>query len=106
MFCQYVCVPLELNSQPFALLTQCSTTDLIKTNRRAIKCECYVGVCDIYRLRLYRNCCFNDVQFDNIEYFAKTLTECTHALAYVVMKGINGARVQLERVLSLHDSVD
>ncbi len=31
-----------------------------------------VGVCDIYRLRYYRNCCFNDVQFDNIKYFAKT----------------------------------
>ncbi len=31
-----------------------------------------IGVCDIYRLRYYRNCCFNDVQFDNIEYFAQT----------------------------------
>ncbi len=31
-----------------------------------------VGVCDIYRLRCYRNSFFNDVQFDNIEYFAKT----------------------------------
>ncbi len=26
-FCQYVCVPWELNPQPFALLTQCSTTE-------------------------------------------------------------------------------
>ncbi len=26
----------------------------------------HLGVCDIYRLRYYRNCCFNDVQFDNI----------------------------------------
>ncbi len=32
----------------------------------------HLGVCDIYHLRYYRNCCFNDVQFDNIEYFAKT----------------------------------
>ncbi len=31
-----------------------------------------LGVCDVYRLRYYHNCCFNDVQFDNIEYFAKT----------------------------------
>ncbi len=31
-----------------------------------------VGVCDIYHLRYYRNCCFNDVQFDNIEYLVKT----------------------------------
>ncbi len=30
-----------------------------------------IGVCDIYRLRYYRDCCFNDGQFDNIEYFAK-----------------------------------
>ncbi len=40
------------------------------------------GVCDIYCLRLYRNCCLNDVQLDIIEYFAKTIqntpTECTH----------------------------
>ncbi len=26
-FCQYVCFPWELNPQPFALLTQCSTTE-------------------------------------------------------------------------------
>ncbi len=53
----------------------------------------------IYRLRYYCNCCFIDVQFDNIEYFAKpqiTPTECTHTLACVVMKELNSARVQLE----------
>ncbi len=27
IFCQYVCVPWELNQQPFVLLTQCSTTE-------------------------------------------------------------------------------
>ncbi len=26
-FCQYVCVPWELNPQTFALLTQCSSTE-------------------------------------------------------------------------------
>ncbi len=36
----------------------------------------------------------NNVQFDNIEYFAKTkqnscVMECTHTLACVVMKGLN-----------------
>ncbi len=31
-----------------------------------------IGVCNIYRLRYYRKCCFNYVQFENIEYFAKT----------------------------------
>ncbi len=40
------------------------------------------GVCDIYCLRLYRNCCLNDVQLDIIEYFAKNIqntpTERTH----------------------------
>ncbi len=51
------------------------------------------------------------MQFDNIEYFAKTkqnsyVTECTHTLAGAVMKGLNSARARLERVLSLHDSVD
>ncbi len=50
------------------------------------------------------------MRFDNIEYFAKTkqnryVTEFTHTLACVVMKGLNGARAHLERVLSLHDSV-
>ncbi len=30
-------------------------------------------VCDIYCLRQYFNCCFNDVQFDIIEYLAKTI---------------------------------
>ncbi len=68
-----------------------------------------LGVCDIYRLQYYRNCCFNDVQFDNIEYFAKpnkTPTECTHTLACVVMKELKSARAQLKCVLSLHDSVD
>ncbi len=50
------------------------------------------------------------MQFDNIEYFAKTkqnsyVTECTHTLACVVMKGLNSARTHLECVLSLHDSV-
>ncbi len=48
-----------------------------------------LGVCDIYRLQYYHNCCFNDVQIDNIEYFAKTKqnapTECTHTLADVVI---------------------
>ncbi len=34
-----------------------------------------VGVCDIYHLRYYRNCCFNDVQFDNIEYLVKKQTK-------------------------------
>ncbi len=51
------------------------------------------------------------MQFDNIEYFAKTkqnsyVTECMHTLACVVMKGLNSAHAHLERVLSLHDSVD
>ncbi len=32
-------------------------------------------MCDIYRLRYYRNCCFNDMQFDNIEYFCKKQTK-------------------------------
>ncbi len=36
----------------------------------------------------------------------KTPTECTHALACVVMKELNSARAHLERVHSLHDSVD
>ncbi len=31
--------------------------------------------------------------------------QCTHTLACVVMKGLNSARVHLERVLSLHGSV-
>ncbi len=30
----------------------------------------------------------------------------THTLACAVMKGLNSAREHLERVLSLHDSVD
>ncbi len=34
------------------------------------------------------------------------VTECTHTLAYVVMKGLNSARAHLEYILSLHDSVD
>ncbi len=63
-----------------------------------------VGVCDIYRLQYYHNCCFNDVQFENIEYFAKP--QLTPTLACAVMKGLNSARAHLERVLSLHDSVD
>ncbi len=47
------------------------------------------------------------MQFDNIEYFAKTqqnsyVTECKHTLACVVMKGLNGARAHLECILSLH----
>ncbi len=33
------------------------------------------------------------------------VNQCTHTLACVVMKGLNGARAHLERVLSLHDSV-
>ncbi len=46
-----------------------------------------------------------------IEYFAKPqqnsyVTECTHTLAYVATKGLISARAQLERVLSLHGSVD
>ncbi len=32
--------------------------------------------------------------------------QCTHTLACVVMKGLNSARAHLERVLSLHDSVN
>ncbi len=34
------------------------------------------------------------------------VNQCTCALACVVMKGLISARVHLERVLSLHDSVD
>ncbi len=33
------------------------------------------------------------------------VTECTHTLACVVMKGLISARAHLERVLSLHGSV-
>ncbi len=33
------------------------------------------------------------------------VTECTHTLACVVMKGLNRARVHLERILSMHGSV-
>ncbi len=29
-------------------------------------------MCDIYRLQYYRNCCFNDVQFDIISILQKT----------------------------------
>ncbi len=66
-----------------------------------------VGVCDIYRLRYYRNCCFNDVQFDNIEYFAKTQqtpTKCTHTLA-CSGDGVKQCTHAFS-VLSLHGSVD
>ncbi len=44
-------------------------------------------VCDIYRLRYYRNCCFNDVQFDNIEYFAKTKQNAYREHAYISLHG-------------------
>ncbi len=43
----------------------------------------WLGVCDIYRLRYYRNCCFNDVQFDNIEYFAKKTKNAYRVHAYI-----------------------
>ncbi len=46
-----------------------------------------VGVCDIYRLRYYRNCCFNDVQFDNIEYLAKTKQNAYRVHAYFSLRG-------------------
>ncbi len=51
-------------------------------------------VCDICCLREY--CCFNDVRFDNIEYFAETqliptVRSTSHTLACVVMKGLNRA---------------
>ncbi len=61
-------------------------------NTVTVELNVTVGVCDIYR-----NCCFNDVQFDNIEYFslrgAEGVKQCTHALACVVMKGLNSARM-------------
>ncbi len=75
-------------------------------NTVTVELNVTVGVCDIYR-----NCCFNDVQFDNIEYFAKPqsntyivhacislcgdegVKQCTHTLACVVMKGLNSARM-------------
>ncbi len=33
------CVPWESNPQPFALLTQCSTTEPHRNSRRAVVCE-------------------------------------------------------------------
>ncbi len=42
-----------------------------------------LGVCDIYCLRYYCNCCFNDVQFYNIEYFAKTKQNGYRVHAYI-----------------------
>ncbi len=44
-------------------------------------------MCDVYRLRYYRNCCFNDVQFDNIEYFAKTKQKAYRKHAYISLLG-------------------
>ncbi len=41
----------------------------------------------IYRLRYYRNCCLNDVQFDNIEYFAKTKQSAYREHAYISLRG-------------------
>ncbi len=46
-----------------------------------------LGVCDIYRLRYYHNCCFNDVQFDNIECFAKTKQNAYRVHAYISLRG-------------------
>ncbi len=51
-----------------------------------------VGVCDIYRLRYYRNCCFNDVQFDNIEYFAKTKQNTYIVHAFISLRGDEGVK--------------
>ncbi len=49
-----------------------------------------VGVWDIYR-----NCCFNDVRYDILEYFAKTIQNAH----------IHYVKSRLQCVLSLHDSV-
>ncbi len=51
-----------------------------------------VGVCDIYRLQYYRNCCFNDVQFDNIEYFAKTKQNTYIVHAFISLRGDEGVK--------------
>ncbi len=48
---------------------------------------CELGVCYIYRLRYYRNCCFNNVQFDNIEYFAKTKQNAYREHTYISLRG-------------------
>ncbi len=40
-----------------------------------------------YRLQYYRNCCFNDVQFDNIEYFAKTKQNAYGVHACISLRG-------------------
>ncbi len=37
-----MCVPWELNPQPFALLTQCSTTEPQEHNRSVLVCYVYV----------------------------------------------------------------
>ncbi len=51
-----------------------------------------IGVCDIYRLRYYRDCCFNDVQFDNIEVFCKTPTNTYRVHAYINLRGDEGVK--------------
>ncbi len=48
-------------------------------------------MCDIYRL-LYRNCCFKDVLFDNIEYFAKTKQLRYGVHAYISLRGDEGVK--------------
>ncbi len=51
-----------------------------------------LGVCDIYCLRYYWNCCFNDVQFDNIESFAKTKQNAYKMHAYISLRGDEGVK--------------
>ncbi len=43
-------------------------------------------------LRYYRNCCFKDVQFDNIEYFAKTKQNAYRVHAYIILRGDEGVK--------------
>ncbi len=49
-------------------------------------------MCDIYSLRYYRNCCFNDVQFDNIKYFAKTKQNAYREHTYISLRGDEGVK--------------
>ncbi len=49
-------------------------------------------MCDIYRLWYNRNCCFNDVQIDNIEYFAQTKQNAYRVHAYISLRGDEEAK--------------
>ncbi len=43
-------------------------------------------------LRYYRNCCLNDVQFDNIMYFAKTKQNAYRVHACIILRGDEGVK--------------